>query len=490
MNFGKLRPGIAFWTAIAAAAVIIYVLMVRPIVGLADNGDFERIMSTVGLDYTNPFLTDEDKYFGYFIREFKLTSLGLGGYASSQIPLVLAAKALNMLLHSGRIFDMRFMAVVYSVLLLTAFVAIVRFHRHLPLAVRIALGALLVVVMTDVGYIGYFNSLFGEPVSYVFLLLTVGLALGIATRERPSRRLLAAFFICAVFLTASKVQNAPVGVAIALLGLRFVPLREDIAWRKTAIGLSAFLLLGSIAMYVLAPKQLKDINMYQTVFYGVLKDSPTPERDLRELGLPTELAVLAGTNFFTPDTAIDQRDPKMDGLFYSRISHAKVALFYLKHPGRLLAKLEVAANNGMTIRPYYLGTYEKSEGMPRGAVSGKFGWWSEWKRTALPNTLWFLLPFCAVYYAVLGFEHRRAASPGMKRYVETFALVGVIGAISFLIPVIGDGEADLSKHLFLFNAVFDVMFVSGILWIVHRVSLALSGIARRGMPQPRRNAGK
>jgi len=78
----------------------------------------------------------------------------------------------------------------------------------------------------------------------------------------------------------------------------------------------------------------------------------------------------------------------------------------------------------------------------------------------------------------------------MKRYVETFALVGVIGAISFLIPVIGDGEADLSKHLFLFNAVFDVMFVSGILWIVHRVSLALSGIARRGMPQPRRNAGK
>ncbi len=59
-----------------------------------------------------------------------------------------------------------------------------------------------------------------------------------------------------------------------------------------------FLLLGSAAMYLFAPKELKEINMYQTVFYGVLKDSPTPAQDLKELGLPPELAVLQNTNFF------------------------------------------------------------------------------------------------------------------------------------------------------------------------------------------------
>ncbi|MBD2866784.1 glycan biosynthesis hexose transferase WsfD [Paenibacillus oceani] len=459
---------VSLGTMAAAVAVFIYVLFVKPIVGIADNGDFLRIMTSVGLDYLDPNLLYEDKYFGHFIREFKLVPLGIGGYASTQVPFVILATWLNRLVFSTTVFDMRSMAIVYSALLLAAFGVMMRYHRAWPLIARIALGLVLVFMFADVGYIGYFNSLFGEPISYVFLLLTVGLALGLSSSEHPTRRLLILFFVCAILLTGSKVQNAPVGVLIALLGLRFLRMRSDGAWRKTVIGFSAFLAIGSLAMYVLAPKQLKEINMYQTVFYGVLKDSPTPEQDLEELGIPKELAVLAGTNFFE-ETAIPQRDPVMYEKFYDRISHGKIALFYLKHPGRLMAKLEVAAQNGMTIRPYYLGTYEKGEGMSRGAVSAKFDWWSEWKKNVLPNTLWFLIPFCLVYYAVIALERRRAASLGGKIYTETFALVGLVGLISFLIPIIGDGEADLSKHLFLFNVCFDIMFASSVLWIVYRL---------------------
>ncbi|PYI57267.1 efflux RND transporter permease subunit [Paenibacillus flagellatus] len=475
----KFRPGTGFWTMVAAVAVFVYVLMVRPIAGIADNGDFLRIMTSAGLDYLDPNLSYEDKYFGYFIREFKLTSIGIGGYVSTQVPLVIVATWLNRLVFDTTVFDMRSMALVYSPLLLAAFYAVMRFHRHLPLVSRIALGLALVFVFADIGYIGYFNSLFGEPVSFVFLLLTVALALGLAQSDKPSRKLLVAFFVCAIFLTGSKVQNAPVGILLALLGIRFLRHRGDSAWRKTVIGFSAFLAVGSLAMYVLAPKQLKEINMYQTVFYGVVKDSPTPERDLEELGVPKELAVLAGTNFFTPNTPIPQRDPRLYESFYNHMSHAKIALFYLKHPVRLVQKLEIAAENGMTIRPYYLGTYEKSEGMPRGAVSDKFGWWSETKRTVLPNTLWFLVPFCLLFYAVLWVSHRRADGLGGKLYAETFAVVGLIGIVAFLIPVIGDGEADLSKHLFLFNVCFDVMFAASVLWIVHRAVSAFG--AKRGI---------
>lgn len=463
------RLGVALLTLAAALAAIIYVTMLKPIVGIADNGDFLRIMLSTGLDYLDPNTSYEDKYFGHFIREFKLTALGIGSYASTQVPLVLIATWLNKLVYSKTVFDMRFMAAVYGLLLLLAFWIFSRYHRTLPLAGRIALGLLLVLMFADAGYTGYFNSLFGEPVSFVFLLLTVALALAVATRDEPSRKLLIAFFICAVCLTGSKVQNAPVGILIALLGLRFIRLRGDTAWRKTVIGLSAFLAIGSIAMYVFAPKQLKEINMYQTVFYGVLKDSPTPEQDLQELGLPKELAVLAGTNFFTPDTPIPQRDPRLYELFYNDMSHSKIALFYLKHPGRLLAKLEVAAQHGMEIRPY-LGTYEKSEGMARVAISNKFSLWSDFKQNWLPNTLWFIFPFYALYYAVLWAERRKAQTLGGRIYAETFALVGLIGIVSFLIPIIGDGEADLSKHLFLFNVCFDMMFAASVLWIVHQLT--------------------
>ncbi|RKN74135.1 hypothetical protein [Paenibacillus ginsengarvi] len=469
------KPGIAFWTMAAAVVVMVYVLFLKPIVGIADNGDFLRIMSSAGLDYLDPNLSYDDKYFGYFIREFALTPLGIGGYASTQVPLVMIATWLNRLVYSGHVFDMRFMAFVYGVLLLLAFWAAVRYHRTLPLASKIALAVLLVFVFADVGYIGYFNSLFGEPVSLVFLLFTVAFALAAATRDKPTKALLVLFFLSAIFLTGSKIQNAPVGILLALLGLRYLRLRDDKSWRRTVIGFSAFLALGSLAMYIFAPKQLKEINMYQTVFYGVVKDSPTPEADLEELGVPKELAVLAGTNFFTQDTPIPQRDPRLYEQFYNHMSHGKIALFYLKHPGRLFQKLEIAAQNGMTIRPYYLGTYEKAEGLPRGAVSGKFGLWSEWKRSLLPNTLWFLLPFCLLFYLALLFEWLRADTLGRRIYAETFAALGLIGFVSFLIPVIGDGEADLSKHLFLFNVVFDMMFVASLIWIVHKIALVLGG---------------
>lgn len=471
-------PGYTFWTMIAAAAAIIYVLFVKPVAGIADNGDFLRIMASTGLDYLHPNLSYDDKYFGYFIREFKLVPLGIGGYASTQVPLVLIATWLNMLLYSRDVFDMRFMAVVYSILLLAAVWVVSRSHRTIPAAARIVLALALVFVFADAGYIAYFNSLFGEPVSFVFLLLTVAFALAAAARETPSRKLLIAFFICAIWLTGSKIQNAPVGILLALLGLRFLGLRGDKPWRRTVIGFSAFLAFGSLAMYVLAPKQLKEINMYQTVFYGVVKDSPMPEADLEELGVPGELAVLAGTNFFTADTAIPQRDPRLYETFYNHMSHGKVALFYLKHPGRLLQKLEIAAHNGMTIRPYYLGTYEQNEGMPRGAISGKLGWWSEAKRSLLPNTLWFLVPFCLLYYAAVWLEWSRADTLGGRIYAETFALVGLIGIVSFLIPVIGDGEADLSKHLFLFNVCFDVMFAASVVWLAGKAALLFGGRRR------------
>jgi hypothetical protein len=471
----NIKSGAAFLAIASAIAAIVYVLMLKPVTGVADNGDFLRIMQTVGLDYLEPEPDDRDKYFGYFIREYRLDGLGAGGYVSTQIVLVFAATLLNRLLYSQDVFDIRFLAAVYTLLLLAAYWAAFRFHRSRPTAFHIALGILLVFLFTDAGYIAYFNSLFGEPVSFVFLLLTVVLALGLASAENPRRGLLAAFFVCAVFLTGSKIQNAPIGILLAILCLRFLHFRSDRAWRKTVISFAAILALGSIAMFVFAPKELKAINMYQTVFFGILKDSPTPERDLEELGLPKELAVLAGTNFFTPDTPIPQRDPMLDDLFYSRMSHGKVAAFYLKHPGRLLAKLEIAAQNGMSIRPYYLGTYEKSEGRPYGAVSETFAFWSSFKSQKMPNTLWFLVPFCLAYFAVLIREHRRAANLQSKVYAETFAVLAAIGMISFAVPVIGDGEADLGKHLFLFNVCFDLMFAASLLWIVHRLALRFSG---------------
>lgn len=458
----------AEWLAVAAAVpILVVVLFLKPVIGLADNGDFQRIMMGTGLEYLDDELSYEDKYFGYFIRQFRMTEPGFGGYVSTQWIPVFLAKGLSGLVHPG-IFDMRALAAIYGGLLLAALWLLIRVNKGERPWANVLLALLGIVLFVDVGYLAYFNSLYGEPLSFVFLLLSFGFATALVRRERPSVALLAGFFLAALFLAGAKVQNAPVGVLLALLGLRFLVLRKDKGWRRLVVIFSSVLLLVSVALYVALPKEIRIINQYQTVFYGVLKDSPTPEQDLRELGIPEKFAVNAGTNYFE-EAPIDQQDPVFAEEYYPNFSHLKVALFYLKHPGRLVDKLEVSANQGMTIRPYYLGNYEQSSGKPAGSVAERFGWWSAWKREAVPNKLWFVALAFVAYFAVVWLEWRLAKDVRKKLYAEVFGFLGIVALIQFVLPVIGDGEADLAKHLFGFNVAFDLMLWAGAGWLLNRV---------------------
>lgn len=466
----KLFRSVEFWTLLAVVGVVIYVTVIHPIVGVADNGDFLRVFSTVGMDYAHIDLSYEDKYFHYFIKDWVFAEPFRGAYITTQTLVVFIATLFNRLLYSNQYFDMRFMVLVYTALLMIAFYYLIRYNKSKSPVFAGVMAVLLVFVFADGAYVAYFNSLFGEPVSLVFLLLTVALGIALTKQERPSKTLLTFYFAVCFFFVFSKIQNAPVGILAALMGLRFMRFRPDRGWRKLVIWSSAVLALGSVTMYLLAPKQFKEINIYQTVFYGVLKDSPSPKEDLKELGLNPDLSVLANTNFFTPNTPIPQSDPVLYEQFYSHMSHGKILAFYLKHPGRLLDKLEVAARDGMTIRPYYLGTYEQSDNQPSGAVNTKMSSWSEFKHSKVPNRFWFVFAVFAAYFGVLIWEYIRADSLRRKVYAELFALIGCIGAFAFLIPIIGDGEADLAKHLFLFNVSFDIMLVTSVLWIVAKLT--------------------
>jgi hypothetical protein len=462
------------WTVLLAAAVLTWLLLVDPVIGMADNGDFQRIMGTVGLTYSDPAMSFEDKFFGWFIREFSLKGLGLGGYVSTSLVLVFLGRGLSSIfLHNG-MFDMRFLAVIYMGLFLLGTWLLIRYNKRQSPWVNVIMAALFVFMFADVGYSAYYNSLFSEPVSFVFLLTTLGFAIALVRKEQVSLPILVGFFVSAVFLIGAKVQNAPVGVLLTLLCLRFTFLRGEWQWRKRIRWYAAVLFVASVAIYFSLPKEIKIINEYQTVFYGVLKDSEAPAEDLKELGLPEKLAVNAGTNYFE-QAPIPQKDPVFAQEYHPSFSHLKVALFYLKHPVRFYEKLETAAENGLTIRPYYLGNYEESAGKPSGAVSYAFSGWSEFKRSFLPNKLWFIALVFIGYYAVLIYQYLQCFWVKDRIYLEIWAIVGLLGIFQFVTPIIGDGEADLAKHLFGFNVSFDLMLWASAVWILDQVS----GLVRR-----------
>jgi len=443
----------------ALAALVLYaaLLLPAPIIGVADNGDFARVMAAGGLEYQDRAEPWADRYFRYAHSKYGYARFGLGGYASSQLPLLFAAGAISRLC-DGK-FDIRLLSAFYAVFHASALYLTVKYGKTRSQLVNGFLACALSLVYLDIGYLAYFNSLFGEPFALIFFLLTAALALAVARSEGGSARLLALFYASAAALACTKLQNAPIGLAFAVLGLRFRKLSPAGAWRKTAAGGAAALVLLSLLMYAAAPQSLKQINLYQTVFYGVLKDSPAPREDLRSLGLTEELAVLAGTNYFQKGTPIAQSDLRLRRDIYGAISHMDILRFYASHPARLGQKLERTAASGMSIRPYYLGNYEKSAGKPPGALSYRFSAWSEFKRHVLPHRLAFVALVFAGYLSLAACSLLRSADPGRRRAAEVHAWIAAAGAFSFIVPILGDGEADLGKHLFLFNVCFDWMLV-------------------------------
>ncbi|WP_274365382.1 hypothetical protein [Paenibacillus thermotolerans] len=474
-----------FIVTFGTAYILGAVLFARPIAGVADNGDFLRIMITLGLEYAEK-LSYNQKYFGYAIREFAMTAPAAGNYISTALPIAFAAKALNTIAYSRVIFDIRWLALLYSLLLIAGLrLLIIGYGAKLGWA-AIPLACILVCVFADGGYIAYFNSLYSEPASFLGMLLLVGSAAAVI-RSSPNTRKrlvwLALLFLSALLLIGAKTQNAPIGLLIAVFIARLASLQSEARWKRAVYAVALTTAVSSVSLYLLAPQQLKHINVYQSVFYGIMKDSPSPEADARELGLPERLAANAGTNFFTKDAPIPQNDPMLQQTLYSSVSHADIALFYLKHPLRLYKKLERAAEHAAMFRPYYLGNFEAEAGLERGAVDDRFAWWSGFKRRSMP-TLPALLGFALLICAATFRAWRHAASAAERAQAELWALVAASGGIAFVVPLIGDGEADLSKHLFLFHVCFDLLLAAAAAWALVYAASLLSAAVKAAFALP------
>lgn len=468
-----LKP--EFVVAFAAVVILTYVLMFRPIIGVADNGDFPRIMNSVGLSYIPT--SYEDRYFGYVNREYKVgisVPFG-GGYFSTELIPVTAAILLGRSLNAQGNFDIRYLGFIYSLVFIAAIALIVACVRKKWGAAGWIAAVLAVFIFMDTGYTAYFNSFYGEAVTLVFLLLTLGTGLYLAFSVKPRLWVLLLFFTGAAFFAGAKVQNAPAGILAILLGFRFIRLRHDALWRRTVVASMVVVVAVSILSYALVSREIKICNKYQTVFYGILKDSPDPSADLEELGLDTKLSVLAGTNYFMDQYPVDIRTVEFKKNIDANVNHLKIAMFYMRHPERLIGKLEVAANNGFKLVQGF-GNYEKYPGITYKKTAKIFTIWSDFKLKLLPHSLLFLILFYGTCGFIIVMEYLRQRETGNYIVLELSALVWLTGIMQFVMPIIGDGEADLSKHLFMFNVCFDLMFFALTTYCLSRLAIVLKSV--------------
>jgi hypothetical protein len=451
-------------TLLFIGAVLVGQLLVSPVLGLANNGDFERIMVWGGIKLPDA-VTGEAKYFGFFNSVYEIVGTRPGSYISSTSLFLKAAVWINQVFHSTTRFDIRFLGALHILALLAGVGLIVSGMRKRNIGLAWLTAVLLALVTTDKGFTLYFNSMFSEATTFVMLLALIGCALHLtAQSEQPQRWALVGATVAGVLFVTAKVQNAVLGFLIVLWLLRFLRLYAERAWKKAVLIAAAVVLVFTAGLS--GYNAFDRINIYQTVFYGVLKDSPDPAADLRELGIREDYAVLANADYFVPHP-IDITSAEFKRDYYDKISRGKVLMFYAKHVDRFWDKLQVCAKSSFNLH-YYLGNYENTGDHKALEQSTTWTQWTEFVAKVLPKSLWFLLAFCAAFAGGLVWEWRRAATAGGRILVEFFLVIELMAMAQYVLPILGDGEADLGKHLFLFNVLGSVMLVTSVIWLARR----------------------
>ncbi len=472
--------------ALIVFAVSFCVLYLGDNVGLSDNGDFRRVLLMNNIEYKDSdnhyylfkehyrMELDESDTYPEAIRSAWQTNAEEEIYKSPHFLIIKLSKVMNVTANrlAGRPlsdYHIGYMAAIYIFLLSFAAWVMFTFFSEMDIKVQIAVFVLYIFVFCDVGYLLYFNSFYGEPLQYTSLLLLI--AVGMLIYKRPTIPKVIAFFIALYFFAGSKLANVAYSLIIALLAVLMVIMRKDKLFRAGVI-LSALICIVNIAaLYISIPDWMDNDTTYQAVFLGITKNSDDPEADLAELGVKPEYAVLAGTHAYMDEDEypIDIKTEKFEREFYDKVSKFDIAMFYVKHPVRLLRETIHAIENSAYIRPPVVGN---STEIPM-EFTDKWSGWSK-LRVALRFTYepWvIILAFVVItlYMIFLNilYVHNHKTEEPRRKYMIYACNILVLGLwINLLLPIICNGEADIAKHMFLFTNCIDILFALGVVTIV------------------------
>lgn len=463
-------------TVAVAALILVLELFVPPAIGIANNGDFEKVMTYVRLQYLteNP----EEKYWTFVVTEFGVSPVALrhSGYHTSEIFLAAASRALAAPISPRGRFDIRALGAVHVLLLLAGIALLGAAGRPAPGAARAVVAFLSVFFFTDVGYAAPLNSFYSQASSLLFLLLTAGVAgLGIA-RGRLSGLLLPLYFLFAGLFVVSKPQECLHGPLLAGLGLLLASggTPEHGRRRLRMAGVLAIgLVAGSAAYYETTPREdIHDVGLYHSVFMDLLPTSPDPGRDLDDLGLDRSLLRYSGRHAYLPDSPL--RNPTFRKQFFEQMGYARLMLFYGRHPARLLERTRRAARDAAQMRPLF-GNFEKKYGFPPATRTKHFDWWSTPKSRTRPYALPLFAAFFAATLTACAVRFRDSG-PRERLFRVALAVLVVMALLEFFVCAFADFLVDLPRHLYSFHAMADLVLMADLAWIAQRVS---AGISRR-----------
>lgn len=462
----------ALLATVLAAIISGILLFVPPIHGLADNGDFYRSILSNGI-YRLP--TSYSQY-----SDFVITKFGIMQYfnennvsvLSSQTIFIQIALLLNKLFYSRTIFDIRFMGLVYylfylgGIYLLTN--AFVRPYRKVKSYV---MGLLIVFIFADSAYTLYFNSFFAEPGMFILMLYLcasiISLARNIYSRRWPMTFL---FFISTILLITNKQQNAPLALSfgVVAIGIMFLP-HFRARRMATALGI-VLVLMSGVGIYKSIGSEIVGANTFQTFSHGTLLETSDPTKKIERGGVDGQFALMRNENYYSKNYAtLDPGSKYVKKHLMDKTGFAWIVRYYAGNLKQFNNLLDVAAKDVTAVQPRAVGNFVRNSGHKPGEQVKYFTVYSSLMGAFFPGKYAFdcllAIGFIAVYSVGFYLDIKAKRYMGILRFFLIFGLMTVVVFVP-IVSIVGDGDADLAKHLFLVPVSLNMsllMFISDLI---------------------------
>ena len=435
-----------FVLLVLCVAILTAQLFVPPLIGLADNGDFAKVLGRVGLSKS------AGGNFQYFVSDYPhAASWNTKVWYAETAPAWLAVR-LQTLASGTRDFDIRNLAAIHAAIFVVLYyflLLLLRKFRPLP---RVLLALLVLWIFTDVFYVAYFNSFYSDTIAWLSLAGMVIAALHIVCSSLRQCVWWSIYAAAAIGFVTSKPQHAiwaifPV-VFAAAMNWRVSRVR-----RILGAALCLALLTLSLLEFITLPGPMKAMPLFDVVFLKLTRDPSTRAQVLRDLSLPDSYAAYAGVSAWTPGSPIF--DAEWRTHFYSQ-ARRHLIWFYLSHPG-LAARVihDDLRLSAPYLRSPVLANYRREDGYPSGSLARHFCSWS-YLRAALFRAwpehilLWYTLVLAAAIVVMA-----RGPSPVIRVVAALGLGLALMGVGEFCFASLTDA-AQTDRHLFLFHALTDL----------------------------------
>jgi hypothetical protein len=277
--------------------------------------------------------------------------------------------------------------------------------------------------------------------------------------------------IGAYLFLGSKLQVMTASPIIILMIIKILWDNRKIVGKEKfgvlAIGL--VLLISHTATFKITSEDLSKDTQYNSVFYGILKDSENPKQDLIDMGLNPDMSVEAGKHAYLdiseyvkyiPLTEITEQE------FYNKMSNGKLVEFYIKHPIRLIKGMETTASEAF-LTSTSLGKYKESYSEVPIRNFNRFTVWSKIKEYLPKHFAFIVLVYMIVFIASLfEFKKNKRNKEFRAKVLLLWALM-IISILQYPMPFVGNGYADIKKQVYLFDFIFDIILITSICWCLN-----------------------